>query len=333
MHIVVYTNFYVAAYPPSPGTPGSCMTYRQLEATSGRQQGSRRRSSTPFTNEDVRPLTKLPYYHAMPTHPSPASNEPRRGSLACVGLGMTLGSHLTPLARSHIQQADVVFAGLSDGVVELWLQRMHPDVRSLQPYYREGKSRMKTYREWVELMMVEVRAGNRVCGVFYGHPGIFAWSPHKVIETARAEGFQAHMEPGISAEDCLYADLGIDPGRYGCQHFEASQLLFYERRIDNAGYLVLWQVGLVGDRSLGRFSTGPKYRELLVELLSRDYPLDHEVIIYRGATLPIEKPRIRRTTLRELPHVTAAGCACARRIRRCPSPFTPTTSGMRKATT
>jgi precorrin-6B methylase 1 len=246
---------------------------------------------------------KLPYYHAMNTLSSRPTDELRRGSLACVGLGMTLGSHLTPLARSHIQQADVVFAGLSDGVVELWLQRMHPDVRSLQPYYREGKSRMKTYREWVELMMVEVRAGKRVCGVFYGHPGIFAWSPHKAIEVARAEGYPAHMEPGISAEDCLYADLGIDPGRFGCQHFEASQLLFYERRIDNAGYVVLWQMGIVGNRSTGRFEAGPKYRELLVELLSRDYPLDHEAIIYRGATLPIEKPRIRRAALGDLHRV------------------------------
>ncbi|UGB47479.1 SAM-dependent methyltransferase [Frateuria edaphi] len=214
---------------------------------------------------------------------------------------MTLGSHLTPLARSHIEQADVVFAGLSDGIVEKWLERMHRDVRSLQPYYREGKSRLKTYREWVELMMVEVRGGKRVCGVFYGHPGIFAWSPHKAIATARAEGFQAHMEPGISAEDCLYADLGIDPGRFGCQHFEASQLLFFERRIDVTGYLVLWQVALVGDRSLGRFATGPAYRQLLVELLQRDYPADHEVIIYRAATLPIEAPRVRRVALQELP--------------------------------
>ncbi|MFC4525566.1 hypothetical protein ISN76_00305 [Dyella halodurans] len=225
----------------------------------------------------------------------------RAGSLACVGMGMTLGSHLTPLARSHIEQADVVFAGLSDSLVEMWLQRMHPDVRSLQSYYREGKSRMKTYRQWVELMMTEVRAGKRVCGVFYGHPGIFAWSPHKVIEVARAEGFAAHMEPGISAEDCLYADLGIDPGRFGCQHFEASQLLLFERRIDPTGYLVLWQVGLVGDRSTARFKTGPAYRQLLVDLLSRDYPLDHEVIIYRGATLPIQQPRIIRVALRDLP--------------------------------
>jgi len=239
----------------------------------------------------------------MPSAALPSLHDTRRGSLSCVGLGMTLGSHLTPLARSHIEQADVVFAALSDHVVELWLQRMHPDVRSLQPYYQDGKSRKKTYREWVAVMMAELRAGKRVCGVFYGHPGIFAWSPHKVIEQARAEGYEAHMEPGISAEDCLYADLGIDPGRYGCQHFEASQLLFYERRIDPAGYLVLWQVGLTGDRSLGRRSTGPAYRQLLVDLLSRDYPLDHETIIYRGATLPIEQPRVRRVALRDLPHV------------------------------
>jgi hypothetical protein len=215
-------------------------------------------------------------------------------------MGMTLGSHLSPLARSHIEQADVVFAALSDAIVELWLEQMHPDVRSLQPYYGEGKSRMITYREWVEVMMVEVRAGRKVCAVFYGHPGIFAWSPHEVIKVARAEGFRAHMEPGISAEDCLYADLGIDPGRGGCQHYEASQLLIYDTPLNPGAYLVLWQVGLVGDRSMKRFVTGPEYRQVLVDVLSRDYPLDHEVIIYRCATLPIEQPRIRHATLRNL---------------------------------
>jgi uncharacterized protein YabN with tetrapyrrole methylase and pyrophosphatase domain len=237
----------------------------------------------------------------MSTRTFPPSNGAQRGSLACVGMGMTLGSHLGPLARSHIEQADVVFAALSDGIVELWLRRMHPDVRSLQPCYAEGKSRRVTYRQWVDLIMAEVRAGRNVCGVFYGHPGVFAWSPHKAIEVARAEGFKAHMEPGISAEDCLYADLGIDPGRFGCQHFEASQLLFYERRIDPTGYLMLWQVGLVGDLSLKRLATGPAYRQVLVDVLTEHYPLDHEVIVYRGATLPIEQPRVRRMPLHALP--------------------------------
>ncbi|MGA7296062.1 MAG: SAM-dependent methyltransferase [Rhodanobacteraceae bacterium] len=245
----------------------------------------------------------------MNASPSEVADGAPRGSIACVGLGMTLGSHLGPLARSHIEQSDVVFAALSDGIVELWLQKMHPDVRSLQPYYGDGKtkSRMITYREWVEVMMDEVRAGKKVCAVFYGHPGIFAWSPHEVIKAARAEGYQAHMEPGISAEDCLYADLGIDPGRQGCQHYEAGQLLFSETPINPCAYLVLWQVGLVGDRSLKRFSTPPAYRQVLVDVLARDYPLDHEIIIYRAATLPIHKPRIRRVALRDLPATAIEG--------------------------
>lgn len=237
----------------------------------------------------------------MTSSVNPITTAPSRGSIACVGIGMTLGSHLTPLARSHIQQADVVFAAVSDNIVEMWLERMHPDVRSLQSYYGEGKPRIDTYREWVEVMMSEVRAGKRVCGVFYGHPGIFAWSPHKVLEVARAEGYEARMEPGISAEDCLYADLGIDPGTFGCQHVEASQLLFYERSIDTTGHLVVWQIGMLGNRSVANADQGSAYRGLLVELLMQEYPGEHGVILYRCATLPIEHPHIRHLRLRELP--------------------------------
>ncbi|MEX1829112.1 SAM-dependent methyltransferase [Luteibacter sp. CQ10] len=228
------------------------------------------------------------------------ATEARRGSIACVGMGITLGSHLTPMARSYIENAEVVFAALSDHVVEIWLKRMNPAFHSLTPLYSPGKSRMKTYREWVRVMMAEVRAGKRVCAVFYGHPGIFAWSPHKVIEVARAEGYLAHMEAGISAEDCLYADLGIDPGRAGCQHLEASQLLFFDRVLDTGGHVILWQLGVVGDRSLGRFRTPDAYRELLVERLRTDYPADHGVIVYRAPTLPVERPHIQRVALGDL---------------------------------
>jgi precorrin-6B methylase 1 len=223
------------------------------------------------------------------------------GSLVCVGVGMTLGSHITPLARSYIEKSDVVFTAMSDGVMELWLAKMNPDVRSLQPYYREGKSRLQTYREMVDAMLTEVRAGKRVCGAFYGHPGVFAWPTHKAIELARSEGYRAHMEPGISAEDCLYADLGIDPGRYGCQHFEASQFMFYRRRVDTAAYLILWQIGVAGDRSLARFSTGAAHRRVLVDVLSRDYDPAHEVILYKAVTLPISRPEIVRLPLAGLP--------------------------------
>jgi siroheme synthase len=214
---------------------------------------------------------------------------------------MTLGSHLSPRTRSYIEQADVAFVLVSDGIIELWLKGMNQDVRSLQPYYQEGKSRMKTYRQMVEAMLAEVRAGKRVCGVFYGHPGVFAWVPHKAIETARSEGFPAHMEPGISSEDCLYADLGIDPGARGCQHYEASQFMLYRRCIDPSAWLILWQIGIAGDQTLKRFATGEAHRQVLVDVLARHYPLEHEVVIYRAATLPFESPRIQRLPLGTLP--------------------------------
>jgi hypothetical protein len=224
-----------------------------------------------------------------------------QGSLACVGLGMMLGAHLSPRARSHIEQADVVFAAVSDPLVELWVQGMHADVRSLQPFYQEGKPRSETYRQMVEAMLTEVRGGRRVCGAFYGHPGVFALVPHRAIAQARAEGFDVVMEAAVSAEDCLYADLGIDPGTFGCQHYEASQFMFYQRRIDPSAYLILWQIGVAGDRTLARFSTGAAFRQVLLELLAPDYPPGHEVIAYEAATLPISTPRMERMPLSALP--------------------------------
>jgi len=227
-----------------------------------------------------------------------AGKRKRAGSLVCVGVGITLGSHLTPLSRSHIEQADVVFVAASDGIVEKWIESMNADVRSLQPYYREGKSRMTTYRQMVDAILAEVRRGKKVCAAFYGHPGIFAWSPHRAIAVARKEGYDAHMEPGISAEDCLYADLGIDPGTVGCQHYEASQLLYFKRRIDPGAYLILWQAGLIASRSVEESSEA--HLQILADRLAQDYPPRHRIIVYRAATLPIHAPRVERMTLRKL---------------------------------
>ena len=62
-----------------------------------------------------------------------------------------------------------------------------------------------------EAILEPVRAGKRVCAAFYGHPGVFVLPSHDAISRARAEGFEATMLPGVSAEDCLVADLGVDP--------------------------------------------------------------------------------------------------------------------------
>lgn len=222
------------------------------------------------------------------------------GSLVCVGTGMTLGAHISPIAKSYIEQAEVVFSLMANGFAEKWLDAMNSDVRSLQGLYEEGKNRNITYNEMVEAILAEVRNGKNVVAAFYGHPGVFACISHRAIKKAKLESLPAFMEPGISAEDCLYADLGIDPGKTGCSHYETSQFMFYKRNVDTSAHLILWQVALAGDKSLEKFSTGSAYRQVLVDLLLEDYPRDHQVILYQAKGIAIDTMRADEITLTEL---------------------------------
>jgi len=88
------------------------------------------------------------------------------GSLVCVGTGMTLGAHISPIAKSHIEQADVVFSLMANGFAEKWLEGMNGDVRTLQGFYQEGKNRNITYNEMVEAILTEVRDGKKVVAAF-----------------------------------------------------------------------------------------------------------------------------------------------------------------------
>lgn len=227
----------------------------------------------------------------------------KQGSIVCVGLGMVLGAHLAPLSRKFIEEADVVFMGVTNVLAEQWLQSMNENTISLQPFYQEGKDRRISYQQMVDAMLSEVRKDKKVVGAFYGHPGVFAWAPHKVIEKAKEEGFHGHMEPGISAEDCLYSDMGIDPGEYGISHYEASQFIRHTRIIDQAAYLILWQIGFVGDLALSSFQTEGHHRQLLMDVLLQSYPPEHRVAIYESATLPTEKPSIKWIPLSQFGNV------------------------------
>jgi len=232
-----------------------------------------------------------------------ATDQPQAKStspgLIVVGSGIQLGRHLSPRCLSEIEEAECVFA-LTDGAAHAMLTQLRPDLIDLRRYYADGKDRRQTYREMEAAIMAEVQAGKRVCAVFYGHPGVFADVPHAIMRKARAAGITARMEPGISSEACLYADLGIDPGQDGVQSLESTQFLIEDRRLDTRSLLVLWQIALVGDTRCTRFHAEPTELAKLVERLLRDYPADHEVILYEAARLPIENFRAERLPLRDL---------------------------------
>jgi hypothetical protein len=115
------------------------------------------------------------------------------------------------------------------------------------------------------------------------------------------------MVPAISAEDCLFADLGFDPGRSGCQSYEATSFLLTNRPIDAAAMLILWQVGVLGEWGYGR-KTDRRRLGLLVDRLLEVYPAEHETILYEASPYPVGDAIAVRTPLGHLAEavVTAA---------------------------
>lgn len=225
-----------------------------------------------------------------------------KGSFIAVSTGMLLAGHISVRAKKIVEEADVVLSLMPHPIAERWLDSISRAHISLQPYYSEGKSRKKSYNEMCERILEEVRKGKVVCGAFYGHAGVFACVPHNSIRLAKEEGFSAYMEPGISAEACLYSDLGIDPGSYGVQSYEASQFLFYSHQPNVVSYLLLWQVALAGELTAKTFKTHKKNIKVLVEYLLHWYPPEHELILYEAAFLPLDSVRKEKIKLMDLPN-------------------------------
>ena len=131
------------------------------------------------------------------------------GSITLVGTGIAAGAHLTAEARIALERAEEVFYVVTEPAGAAALERLNPNTRSLVELYREGVPRAEIYAEMARQIVDSAVAGKRVCAAFYGHPGVFASPSHEAVRRARAEGFPATMLPAISAEDCLFADLGV----------------------------------------------------------------------------------------------------------------------------
>lgn len=230
-------------------------------------------------------------------------SEPPRaipGSLCVVGTGIKAIAHVTTEARIAIVTADKLLYLVADFLTQDWLAQLNPTAEDLHRFYGDRKPRAKTYEEMTAHILSFVRDGLSVCAAFYGHPGVFAAPSHAAVKQARAEGYTARMLPGISAEDCLFADLGIDPARSGCQSFETTDFLLYQRKFDPACQLVLWQVGVIGNLDYRDLGYDTSAIPTLVSYLLQFYPDDHVVTVYEAATYEVCQARIQQVALNQL---------------------------------
>ena len=223
-----------------------------------------------------------------------------RGSLVVVGSGIKSVGHMTIEAKGWIEQSDVVLYCVADPVTEIWIKqraKRHVDLYSL---YGNTKKRIDTYADMTNMMVDHVRKGDVTCGVFYGHPGIFVLPSHRAIQICREEGYAATMLPAVSALDCLFADIGVDPSAVGSQTFEATDLLLRKRPIATNSHVVIWQIGCVGDMGFNFAGYDNRNLNILIDHLETVYRPDQPVIHYQGSQYPVCEPCVQRIRLADL---------------------------------
>ncbi len=267
--------------------------------------------STPVPSKDV--LAQLAANLDQLAHTVAASPEHSAGAvdyavtspvqLVVAGTGIRAVGQLTIEAANCIRRAERLYFSVADPAGERVIRALNEAAVPLMPLYVEGKPRSETYEEMVEVILGSVRAGHQTAAIFYGHPGVFAFPSHEAVRRARHEGYSARMLPAISAEDCLFADLGVDPADAGCQSLEATDFLLRMRTIDTTQQLILWQVGVLGEWAYRRNSYGLSALPMLVRKLLEHYPAEHGTTVYEAASALGAEPRILRTTLGELPGV------------------------------
>lgn len=223
--------------------------------------------------------------------------------LIVVGTGIRSISQITREAEGWIKAADFVHYLVADPITEQFVQRLNQHSASLAHCYVDKRKRSISYEEMIDCVLTSLNSYKLVCLALYGHPGIFVYPSHEAIRRARSVGHRAEMLPGISAEDCLFADIGFDPARSGCCSYEATDFLLYNRVFDVRSYLVLWQVGLIGDVTFKRNDYDNPNVGILVDVLSKSFSKDHNVFIYEAAQFHVCSSRIQQVPIGYLPTV------------------------------
>ncbi len=227
-------------------------------------------------------------------------SQAKRGELIVVGTGITFGQ-MTQEACAQVEQADLVLSVVPNGVINDHLLQLNPRHDSMMNYYGDNRTRLQTYEAMTTRMVNEVKAGKRVCTVFYGHPGVFVTSSHQAIRRLREEGYRARMLPGVSADACLIADIGVDPSDNGWLSFEATAFLFSERTIDPTISMLLWQIGIAGECTLKRYEPGQNALTVLRDVLLTAFPPEHQICLYEATSIPGLPARIDWFALKDLP--------------------------------
>ncbi len=222
-------------------------------------------------------------------------------TLIVVGVGIKFLSHLTTEAEVSIKKADKVLYLVNDPAMKNWIKEANLNSESLDLIYTSCQTRKENYQQIAEYVNKVLEDTKIVCMVVYGHPTFLVEPTIYAVNQAIKNGHHTYILPGISSEDCLFADLKLDPSSCGSQSFEATDFLIYDREFDASCHLILFQVCMIGIKENYKNQNPKKGLILLTEHLLKKYSKDHPIILYEAAQYPLIKPIINEIPLIALP--------------------------------
>jgi uncharacterized protein YabN with tetrapyrrole methylase and pyrophosphatase domain len=223
----------------------------------------------------------------------------QNASLVIVGTGMRAALDTTIESRTCIERASKVLYLVADSCAAAWIEQLNPSAESLTHFYELGKPRFEIYEAIIGEILGWLKKTPNLCVAFYGHPGFYAFAGHEAIKRAKLGGFHARMLAGISCEDQMFADLGIDPGASGCQTYEATAFLIHRIKFEPAAALVLLQVGVLAEANWPP-SEDNRQLHVLMEYLLEFYNPEHEIVTYEASPDPAQQSKVQRASLLQL---------------------------------
>ena len=108
------------------------------------------------------------------------------------------------------------------------------------------------------------------------------------------------MYAGVSAEDCLFAEIGFDPSRPGSQTVEATDLLLRNRPLLTHSHVIIFQVGCVGLTGFNFKGFQNVHLDVLVDRLEKEYGENHPVVAFRDSQFRVFRSAVDRYQIRDL---------------------------------
>ena len=159
------------------------------------------------------------------------------------GYGLQTG-HITAETIEELRRCHAVyFVGNMPGITELLEQHCSQVIDLGASTYRVGHDRFETYKEMAVTVLEAAMTEPPVMFAMYGHPLVLSQPCVITLRIAPKLGLRTKVMPGISALDCLFSDLRIDPIEAGLQIHEATELLLYRQPLIPDMATVLGKLG------------------------------------------------------------------------------------------